>query len=194
MDKELRHNIMNTYVLPRKGNGILNALGTFIQSFSENITMRLVIPTNVFNRTQLICEYIEGEVEINFGIEDFLMVVYMDYIKSSVRKYDPIKIYKELNSCYGYTDKIKISSGSYVQEYDRLNCRKTEITISMTKKDARKGQLLLNEMKELYGLNMSFDKMLIALWINFIEKYKRGDSSKCLKAILKILKDTIEKD
>lgn len=178
---------MSTYTLPLR-NKLLNFIDTLTVSLANEVSLRLMIPTNIVNRTEMICEYISDEIGMHFRVEDFIMVIYLDFIKNSIKKYDPMRIYHEISESYGYNDKIKIVCGNETYEYDKLACGRTDIVITMDKKEARKGQLLLKEIGELYGRKISLDLMISTLWINFIERYKRGDTEKSLKSILKILK------
>lgn len=169
--------------------GLIGAINSFISSFSKSATLRVNIPNMVYIRTKLLCEYISEQVGVEFGIENFLMILYIDFTNEAIKKYDPKRIYGIISNSYGYEDTIKIAySNSEVYEYRRRDEKQVSLILSMDKRDVMKGELLLTEIYELYGHKISFEKMLSNLWINFIEEYKRGNNQKALNAIIKMLK------
>lgn len=173
----------------KRRKGLADIIDSFINLLSKSVTLNVIVPTNILIRTKLICDYISEEVEVEFSIENFLMIVYLDFIRESIRKYDPLKIYRQLNESFGYNDTIKLTFGDEVYEYNKRECSRTELIIEMDKKDALKGQQLLSELDDLYGrTNITLEKMISTLWINFIENYKRGEHDKALKTIIKMLK------
>lgn len=174
------------------GKSLIRAMRSFMASLLSSQTtsleenLSLTVPTNIFIRSQLLCEYISDQVGVNFGLNNFLMVLYLDFINESVKKYKPKEVLKTLTQRLP-VDKIKISNGTEMYECSPYKQNTTEILISMVKKDACKGKIVLAELKELYGYQISLDRMLTVIWIEFIEKYKKGDNNKALNNIIKML-------
>lgn len=169
---------------------ILEGIYSFIHSLSSEITITLIVPTNIVKRTQLICNYISEELDIEFCIYDFIMLLYENFIKNSIKKYEPIKMIKKLNKSYSYDEIIKISySDKEVYSFNRNKCDKKQVIIKMPKETAYNGQLLLDELYDLYRHNLNIEKMIYKIWIDFIEDYKRGEENKVLKDIIKMLKN-----
>lgn len=168
--------------------GIFDYIEKFILDHTKTISFQLELPTNLFIRTKLLCEYIKEQAGFNFGVHDFLMVLYLDFINSSIKKYDPIKIYRLINYSYDYDDTLKIVVGNDIYIHKKRESNISKIIIPIEKSNVLKGEMLLAEIDELYGHNISFEKMLSNLWINFIETYKKGDNDKALNDIIKMLK------
>lgn len=169
---------------------LVDVIYSFIDCLSKEMVITLVVPTNIVKRTQLICNYISEELHSEFDIYDLLMLLYENFIRNSIKKYEPMKIFRELNRTYSYDDVIKISySDKEVYSFNRVECDKKQVVITMSKEVASKGQLLLDELYDLYGHNLNVDKMIYRIWINFIEDYKRGEENQVLRDIIKMLKN-----
>jgi hypothetical protein len=161
---------------------------SFLSSFSKTEMLEIIVPTNVYLRTKLLCEYISEKVEVYFDVSNFLMTLYLDFLQSAIEKYNPKKIQEQITRSHGYDDILLIHANDKIYEYKKREGKQTTITIGIDKKDGRKGQLLLDEMEELYGQAPSLEKLLSILWINFIEDYKAGNNQKALNDIIRMLK------
>lgn len=163
-------------------------IDSFLSSFSKTVDFDIVVPTNVYIRTRLLCEYISEKVEVNFGVSNFLMTLYLDFLQTAIEKYNPKKIYEQITRSYGYDDTLLIHAYDKIYEYRKREGKQTIITISIEKKDMQKGQLLLDEMEDLYGQAPSLEKLISTLWVNFIEEYKAGNNQKALNDIIRMLR------
>ena len=172
---------------------ILNNCSEFIKGLasSKEEIIKINIPQNILFRTQLICTYISEESDYPFELENFIMFLYLDFIKNSITRYNPKKTYINLTKEYYKRDLITISDGSETYIVDTTRTEFFEITIGMDKKDVAKGQLILDELYSLYGRKIEFDKLIESLWIGFIEEYKLGENKKAYKTILKMLKSCL---
>lgn len=169
--------------------GFWSVVQDFLSSLSPSVSLTISIPTSIYLRTKLLCEYVSEEVGVDFDISNFLMLLYLDFICSSIKKYEPLKMYRSIHPKYGTDDTLVIKKGSKIlAEYKKKNETKTQIWMTMAKKDVLKGEMVLYELDELYGHNLTFEEMMANLWINFIEEYKRGEQAKALNAIIKMLK------
>lgn len=175
----------------RTKRGVLDFVKSFAASLSKSVSLELTVPTNIFIRTNLLCEYIQEQVGVEFGLHNFLMVLYLDFISSSIKKYDPLKIVREISQTYDYNDTIKIVIGNDVYLHNRREANMTTLHIEMDKKDVLKGEMLLCELDDLLGCQISFEKLLTNLWVNFIEKYKKGDGTEAFNSIVKMLKKSL---
>lgn len=154
-------------------------------------TFDVTLPTNVLTRTELICKYIKSEKGYDFEIENFLMLLYLDFIKSSIKSYNPKKIYDELTTKYYEKRTMLLNIGDESFEVETSNITLTTLEISIGKEDYEKGQLILDELYDLYKIRISFNRLLESLWIGFIESYKRGENKKAYGQIVKLLKETL---
>jgi len=165
---------------------ITDSIFSLFDSFSNEFKLELVVPTNVVKRSLLICRYISEATEQEFGLDDLLMYLYNDFVDCSVKKYEPMKLLRDLSRVHNYDDVIKISfGGNEVYEVNKSKYDRKLVEIVISKDDTVKGQLILDELKDLYGFNMNITKMFYVLWVNFIEDYKRGEKNKEINSVVK---------
>lgn len=150
------------------------------------------IPNCILHRTELICKYISDEHNCNFSIENFLMLLYLDFIKNSIKNYNPESTFKLLTKDYYKDTYLYLSNGTNKYKITTQHYEKTLLTISIDKNDVAKGQLILDELYDLYKFRIPFSKLIENLWIGFIEDYKTGTTKRAYYSLIKLLKDTLE--
>lgn len=151
----------------------------------------LNIPTNIIHRTELICEYIKTEKGYDFEMEEFLMLLYIDFIKNCVKNYNPQRVFKDLSKDYYDDHYITAIEDGIAYNIPMKKYSKAKLVISMAEEDTKKGQLILDELYDLYGYRISFSKLLENLWIGFIEDYKTGENKRAYHSIVKLLKECL---
>ena len=169
-------------------------ISTFLKNIfckkSDYIYFKILIPKETVFRTQLICEYICEEENCNFDINTFLYLLYCDFIHKSIENYNPEKTLKLLTTNY-VDDKSFIITNGYDSVELKNNLSFNKFTIQFDKNEALKGQLILNELSELFHINIPFNTLLSQLWISFIYNYKTGNNKKAFTHIKRILKENI---
>lgn len=159
--------------------------------FSSRVTTTLFtiyIPKDIIYRTRLLCEYISDELEEEFEIENFLMILYIDFIETSIKKYDIKDIYKKLKDTeYRDNSIIKLSNGTDTVYIDRNKDNVQSLKINIQNKSSTKGELILNEIYQVYGCKYTFPQLLECIWINFIESYKEGKTKATFGVILELI-------
>lgn len=157
---------------------------------NDYIKVNILIPKETVFRTQLICEYICEEEECDFDLNTFIYLLYCDFIKQSVEHYNPEKTLKKLTTDYINNKTLIITNG-----YDNIklnsNISFNKYTVEFDKEEALKGQLILNELHELFHVNITFNSLLSQLWISFIYDYKTGDNKKAFTSLKKMLQENI---
>jgi hypothetical protein len=176
----------------RSKKGAFGFVDNFIKSFTKSVSLEIEIPTNVFIRTNLLCEYIQEQLEVEFHLHNFIMLLYLDFINTSIKKYNPLKTMRELNKTHEYGESIKLVCGNDVYVHHRRESTFTTIYLEMDKNDILKGEMLLYELDEILNCQLTFEKMIGNIWINFIEEYKRGNETEALNAIIKMLKSSLK--
>ena len=175
-------------------NNLINRISRFIEYlFSTKKTVAdyeyvLEIPKNVYLRTELICRYITDDLGYDFELENFLMLLYLEFVQNSIKKYNPKKLFQDLNTNYYPCDTIILTNGVNAYSIDRINQSKVDLTINIEEVEVKKGQLILDELYELYNIKISFKTLLEKLWIKFIEDYKVGANKKTYTLIVNMLK------
>ncbi|MGL5149927.1 MAG: hypothetical protein ACRC7N_05045 [Clostridium sp.] len=162
------------------------------EAIDDNI-FEITLPNNVLHRTELICNYISSEYGHDFSLDNFLMLLYLDFIKSSITNYNPKKIYAKLTTEYYKKKTLILESGDEKYEVVLNGDDFTTLTISIEEEDKEKGMLILEELYDLYRIRISFNRLLEALWIDFIEGYKKGENTKAFKTIVNLLENCFKK-
>ena len=152
----------------------------------------VMLPKSILHRTQLICEYVSSEKGYDFSLENFLMLLYYDFIRESISQASPEKIYKYIKRNTFEQEFITIAYGDYRETFLRNDIDSVSITIEMGDDDIKKGELILTELNDVFGCNISIGELISSIWINFIEDYRNGTTKKAYKTIVKILNDVFK--
>lgn len=166
---------------------INDAIYNFVDSFRHTQTLQVVIPSNIYLRTKLICEYISDKMNVSFTLPQFLMLLYLDFIEHSITEYNPLNLYCQIQPMLKEEYLIIHDKERYIR-YETPKPTMTEIVFTMDKTDIEKGQLLLDELEDLYGQVPTLEEMLANLWIHFIEEYKQGNPKHALNEIIEMIK------
>lgn len=152
---------------------------------SEDSIYTLTIPVYIFYRTQLICKYITHDKGYLFEIENFLMLIYEDFISNCIKKFSSIEIIKNISKYDN--DSIIISNGTFKESILRGHktcCIQISIEDSLTET----GKIICAELYESNGFKIDFQTLFERIWINYISDYLNGDNEKAYTNILKMLK------
>lgn len=176
----------------RKKNEFIKNLTSYIESFQKTESLEIVVPKNVYVRTKLICDYIEDSLDVSFQIANFLMLLYIEFLQTALKSYNPSTIHNVITRTHGYNEKLLIHDNEKVYAFNKQEKKQTILTIVIDKKEAEKGRLLLEEIDDLYGHAPSLEKMIGTLWINYIEDYKEGNPHNSIQSIIALLKKHYE--
>lgn len=174
---------VSTSILKNFGLNIKEAL-------SNTRTIEIKLPSNVLHRTELMCIYISEEIKDTFTINDFLMLLYLDFVKYAIKNYNPKRVLKEAmrkNELY-QDDELTIVINDKTYIANKNSIRYSYVDITMSKSEIRKGEIILDELYDLYKFKIPFEVLLSNLWINFIEDYQNGTNKRAYTSIVKLLK------
>lgn len=171
-------------------NMFTDTIKSLIASHSLTESLEIVIPKNVYLRTQLICAYIEEVTGQPFDENMLLTLLYDDFLNNSIEKYDPSGIRQEIDHSK-YDDKLLIHSNDRVYEYGKPKGRQIVFTVSFYKNQVEKGELLLDELEDIYGKSPTLELMVATIWINFIEDYKVNGGKIVLQKIKELLTNSL---
>ena len=174
-----------------KHNSILSTLITIVSNLfaKENSNcITISIPRDIVYRTKLICSYISDQGDSHFDLSTFILLLYLDFIKTSITHYNPQKTFKKLTTPYYTNNRIILSNGSEECIVERSSTNMSTYTIEFNDDDIQKGELILKELYELFHYKISFSKMIEQIWIGFITEYKTGDNKKAFLDIKRMLK------
>lgn len=168
-------------------NSILVCISNLLRKSDSYININIAIPKETVLRTQLMCKYISEEENCDFDLNTFIMLLYLDFVRESIEHYNPQKVLKQLTFDYVNNKSLLISNGSDSYQVNN-NISYSNYSIEFDIEEAEKGQLILNELFELFHIKISFNKLIEQIWISFIYKYKTGDNKKAFSYLRNILK------
>lgn len=180
------YEIIHTNLISKITYSIYNFIEYFARD-DKTKTISVSIPSDILYRSQLICEYIKGEIDEDFDLDNLLMILYMNFIKECVKNYNPKSVYALLNKTYYDTKNIIISDGKNDISIARAPVKLSVLELSISTMDFKKGQLILDEIYELYHSRYSFSKLLESLWMDLIYSYKTGQNKRAYHSIIKML-------
>lgn len=153
----------------------------------KTVNLAFLVPNETVIRSNLICSYITQEIGYPFTLEDFILLLYDCFLYEYTKVYNPKGTIDILN--YSFYDYIYIKNGEGIQKVDRSGIDTKLIEMVMIEEDALKGHVVLEELKELYGKNYTLGNLVLKVWVNFIERFKKDDNNEMLDIIVDMLKN-----
>lgn len=182
-------------------------LNRILDSLSCTEEYELTLPAGIVERAELMCLYVTEEVGEKFGLSEFLFLLYKDFIYYAVKNPVPKRILQEASR---KTISNKVKPKKKDDEYIKIVCDGVEylerpidykekskdnsfenkkiVNIKMDKLEAKKGEIILEELYTTMGVRITMEELLGSLWINFIEDYRNGVNKRAYKSIVTILK------
>lgn len=179
--------ILTENVLNRKVR-FFDKLSCYLESLSKTKVVNIMIPTDIYYRTELMCKCISSDIEIEWEVIHFIFYIYESFIQDTIEKYNPKDIVKIISRSYKYFNKTNFNVNGEEFSYCKYDNKVSRLVIKLDKKEIEKGELILSEIRELYGYNITFDELLSIIWINYIEEYKNGNNKKAYKTLYKLIK------
>jgi hypothetical protein len=161
-------------------------MGFFKSSKVKTVKVAFLIPKEVVLRSNMLCSYLTKEAGYNFTLNEFVTFIYNCFIEECFQVYNPLGILNILN--YNYSDIITIKDGTEVYTVDR-NIKNTKLVeFTLTETDAKGGLEVLEELKELYNYKSNLGNLVLKVWINFINRFKKDGNNEMLDTIVDMLK------
>lgn len=179
--------------LTNKKTNILSRIKSYFESLSTTEIINLIIPTDVFYRTELMCKCISSDIGIEWELIHFIFYIYQGFIQDTIEKYEPKKIIRMISRNSKYFQKTTFSVDGEDFSYSKYSNRISKLVIELDKEEVKKGELILCELGELYGCNINFGELLSIIWIDYIEEYKKGNNKKTYKTLHKLANETFYK-
>lgn len=168
-------------------NSLFNIFSEFLHKAPDYIDIDISIPKEIYLRTQLICDYISDEEDVDFDLNSFIFLLFYDFIKDCIEHYNPKKVFEKLTFNYINKQTLVITNGyEEIEINNGINFYK--LRISFDKYDVDKGELILEELSELFHSKISFNQLIEQLWVSFIYEYKTGDNKKAFAYLKRIVK------
>ena len=154
-------------------------------------TFEIRIKDDILYRTELMCMAISEQLKKEFDPSDLVTILYMDFVKYAIKNYNPERVLKEAtikNYQNEMDNYIKLITDGKEYVYKKNNRSYTTVLYRLNKREVKKGELILNELNDLYKVKIPFEVLISNLWTNFIEDYKLGKNKRAYTSIVKLLK------
>lgn len=171
-----------------RNEGFFSRIINCFRAEPNTTDIELIIPKDVFYRTELMCECISDELDLDFELAHFLTALYDNFIYEAVTRYDTKKIARSLQLRKKYERKTIITIDGKQEVYNLIADNTNTILIEMQNNDIKKGELILSELKALYHCDASFPELMSSIWIDYIEQYKQGKKT-AYSQLLNLIKE-----
>lgn len=164
---------------------------------SSTVLLTISVPLPIYLRAEVFCEDIQDLSNMSFGQNDLIQLLYHDFLVYAQKNPEPRAIFRLLTSLETQADKdVKLEKkGDTVfslvhkeKEHDMkiLNLR-------MRRKLALRGEVMLADMEEVepeHGYTL--EKVFELLYIDFIEKFRKGNNKSAIENIIRLLDDQLD--
>lgn len=175
--------------------GSSDFLGRLIQKMNKtsSVFLSIEIPKNLFLRASVFCDDIQELSEMSFVQNDLINLLYNDFLLYAKKNPDPKKIFSLLASLEksGKDTLLEQKSKSVFKLVHRENHQdNVKLQLRMRRKVALRGEVLLADMEEVQPEHgYTLEKVIELLYIDFIDKFRKGDNESVIKNILALIED-----
>jgi hypothetical protein len=170
-------------------------LGRLAQMINKTSTVLLTIkvPKNLYFRAEILCEDIEELSGYSFIQNDLMNLLYNDFLLYAKKRPDPRAIFDLLNSLEQSAKGTQLQqNGEKVFKLVELDTKQEKITMElrMRRKVALRGEVILADMEEVQpNHGYTLERIFELLYIDFIDKFRKGNSEDAINNILSLLED-----
>ncbi|WP_157930356.1 hypothetical protein [Mycobacteroides abscessus] len=181
-----------------QGRGIVDRVFYRLMKQSS-VMVHLNIPKPIYFRAEIFCEDVQELSEILFTHNDLLDLLYHDFLLYVKKNSDPQSLYNLLIQINHNPAAVKhYIEVDEVNEYlpvlsktinpaDREKNIQT-LVFRTKRKQALRGEVLLADLAEVYpDHHFTLEMVLEMLYIDFVEKLKRGENPQALNNIVRML-------
>ena len=176
--------------------GSSDFFGRFLQKVNKtsSVLFTIEIPLNLFLRAEVFCEDIQDLAEMPFVQNDLINLLYNDFLTYAKKNPDPHALFRLLTSLdqqAGKAARLEKQGGSVFKLIHKDVHQEMKILqLRMRRKFALRGEVLLADMEEFQpGHGYTLERVFELLYIDFIDKFRKGDNSAAIKNILALLED-----
>ena len=171
-------------------------IGRVIHQMNKNTSIFFTfnVPKSLFLRAEILCEDIEELSEMYFSQNTLINLLYKDFLTFARKKPDPRAHFNLLCSLEGKAGKEsylqKQNAHTFKMVYEQTHQEIKEMKIQLKRKIALRGEVLLADMEEVQPQHgYTLEKIFELLYVDFIDTFRKGDSTETLNKLLKLLED-----
>ncbi|MFC0526002.1 hypothetical protein ACFFGV_20720 [Pontibacillus salicampi] len=158
---------------------------TILASLSNSIDVTVAVPSFVYVRAHILCEYIEEEYELSFTVNQLIWLLYKEFTSQYYKRKDIWKLYQYISNADSSLIEV-YHYGKLVDTHKHYQPHETKtIHLRVNKKEVRNGEALLAEIDAIYPNHIMFEDMIGQLLINFMEMTTTHSSSDQVHTLVK---------
>jgi hypothetical protein len=173
--------------------GAKDFLGLVFKQINKTSTVLLTIevPKNLYFRAEILCDDIEELSGMAFIQNDLMNLLYNDFLIYAKKNPDPRAIFNLLSSLEpSGKDTQLLQQGENVYKMVTQESKQEMIALHlrMRRKVALRGEVLLADMEEVQPQHgYTLERIFELLYIDFIDKFRKGNSADAINNIIKLL-------
>lgn len=170
-------------------------LGRVLQKINKTSTVLLTIEVlkSFYLRAAVFCEDIQELSEMPFDQNHLVNLLYNDFLLYAKKNPDPQAMFGLLASLErgGREHQLAHQGNNFFKMVQQERYQeKIPVQLRLRRKAALRGEILLADMEEVQPEHgYTIEKILELLYTDFIDKFRKGDHTTALEAILKLLED-----
>jgi len=176
--------------------GVSDFLNKLLYKLNKNssVLLNINIPLNLYLRVEIFCEDIQDLSEIAFNQNDLMNLLYEDFLLFAKKNPNPKAVFKLLTSLdhVGGKECSLEPQGESIFKLVHIEQRQSmqKLQIKMKRKLALRGEVLLADIEEVQPEHgYTLERVLELLYIDFIDKFRKGDNETAINNILSLLSD-----
>ncbi|WP_260288493.1 hypothetical protein [Peribacillus aracenensis] len=162
---------------------------------TSTVSLKIEVPLNLYLRAEVLCEDIMELSEMPFHQNNLMNLLYNDFLLHAKKNPDPMAIFNLLNRLekeIGKESSFQQQAGTTT--FNRLQREKRQqmkiLDCSMRRKSALRGEVILADMEDVQEAHgYTLERVFELLYIDFIEKFKRGGTKDTIENILYLIDD-----
>lgn len=164
---------------------------------SSTVLLSIDVPLNLFLRAEVFCEDIQDLSDMHFEQNDLMNLLYNDFLLFAKKNPDSKALFRLLTSLEQYAGKNSRLEKHGESTFKLINIDKNQemktLNLRMRRKFALRGEVLLADMEEVQpDHGYTLEKVFELLYIDFIDKFRKGNHADVVENILRLLDDEIE--
>ncbi|MGG4037858.1 hypothetical protein [Heyndrickxia ginsengihumi] len=153
----------------------------------------LNLPTNLFIKAIALSDFINEEYDLDdceFNIGSLIWILYKDFLGRAYK-------YNNLNELYNFISSMEhnhVDISDYRNKNGAMNIHsndqfwETTITISLSIKEALKGELVLADLYETFAYHITLEMLIELQVVHFLNEYKKGHLPNAVNEIVNYYK------
>lgn len=161
---------------------------------SSTVLLSIDVPLPLYLRAEVFCEDIQDLSNMPFVQNDLMNLLYNDFLLFAKKNPNPMALFRMLTSLEVQAGKDAKLERKGTTVFKLIHTEKQQdmktLNLRMRRKFALRGEVMLADMEEVEpNHGYTLEKVFELLYIDFIEKFRKGDHTNAIENILRLLDD-----